>query len=174
MSAAANWLRARESAAAFWNDRSVKERKQILAIGSVIVAALIYLLLLEPALTGRAQLRKSLPVLRQKAVEMQELARTAAALGATVALPPPLLDKQSIEAGLLARGLKAQSVVVSDEVVRLQMNSASFAALVDWLGEMQKVARLVVVDTTIAALAGSDTVSVTMTLRQQKSEIRSE
>ena len=170
MSAALTMARARDAAAAFWNDRSIKERKQMLAIGSVILAALIYLLLLEPALHGRAQLRKSLPELRQQSAELQQLTQQAAALGANVATPPPLLSKQSIEAGLTARGLKAQSVVVTDEVVRIQLNTASFAALVEWLDEVQKTARLSVMDSTITGLPDSDTVSATLTMRQQKSD----
>ena len=170
MSAAMTLARGRDAVAAFWNDRSVKERKQMLAIGSVVLAALIYLLLLEPALSGRTQLRKALPDLRQKSVEMQQLAQQAAALGANVAPAPPLLSKDSIEAGLTAKGLKAQSVVVTEEVVRVQLNTASFAALIEWLDEMQKTARLSVLDSTITALPGSDTVSATLTMRQQKSE----
>ena len=170
MSFAMTVVRGRDAISAFWNDRSVKERKQMLAIGSVMLAALIYLLLLEPAITGRAQLRKVLPDLRQKSADMQQLAQQAAALGASVAPPPPALSKESIEAGLTAKGLKAQSVVVTEEVVRVQLNTASFAALVEWLDEMQKTARLSVIDTTITALPGSDTISATLTMRQQKSE----
>ncbi len=170
MSVSMTVLSAREAASAFWNDRSVKERKQMLAIGSVIVAALIYLLLLEPAITGRAQLRNALPDLRQKSADMQQLAQQAAVLGANIAPPLPVLSKESIETGLAAKGLKAQSVVVTEEVVRVQLNTASFAALVDWLDEMQKTARLSVIDTTVTALPGSDTISATLTMRQQKSE----
>lgn len=170
MSAAANFNRLRETLASFWNDRSVKERKQMLAIGSVMLAAIIYLLLLEPAITGRVQLRKTLPELRQKSVDMQQLALQAAAVTANVAPPPPALSKESVEAGLASKGLKAQSVVVTEEVVRVQLTTASFAALVEWLDDMQKTARLAVIDTTITALPGTDTVSATLTLRQQKSE----
>lgn len=170
MSAAANLQRARERAAAFWSDRNPKERQQMLVIGAVIAAALIYLLLLEPALTGRAQLRKSLPDLRQKSAEMQQLAQQAASLASNVAPPPPQLSKDTIDAALASKGLKAQSVVITDDAVRVQMSPASFAGLVDWLDDAQKVMRLSVIDTTITALPGSDTVSATLTLRQQKSD----
>ncbi|GAA4022232.1 type II secretion system protein GspM [Actimicrobium antarcticum] len=170
----ANLNRLRDAAAAFWNDRSTKERKQLLIIGSVILAALIYLLLIDPALSGRAQLRKSLPELRQKAAEIQQLSRDAVALAANPAPPPPVITKESMEASLAARGLKPQSVVVTDEVIRLQLTSASFAALIGWLDEVQKTMRLSVIDTTITALTASDMVNATLTLRQQKSGTRSE
>jgi general secretion pathway protein M len=165
---------AHTAANAFWNDRSLRERKQWVAIGSVILLALIYLLLIDPALSGRAQLSKSLPELRQKAADMQQLAREAALLSATVPALPPPLSKEGIETSLAARGLKAQSVIVTDEVLRLQLNATSFAALVDWLGESQKSLRLSVVDATVAAQPGSDVVNATLTLRQQKNESRRE
>ncbi|EGF33917.1 General secretion pathway protein M [Oxalobacteraceae bacterium IMCC9480] len=165
---------ARDSAGAFWNDRSAQERKQLLVIGSVILLALVYLLLIDPALSGRAQLRKSLPELRQKAAAMQQLARDAVALSSSVAPPPPVLSKEGMETSLATRGLKSQSVVVTDDVVRIQLSSVSFAALVDWLGEVQKTVRLSVIDTSITAQSASDMVNATLTLRQQKSESRSE
>lgn len=165
---------AREAATAFWTDRSTQERKQLLIIGSVILLALLYLLLIDPALSGREQLRKSLPELRQKAAEMQQLSRDAIALSANIAPPPPVLSKEGMEASLATRGLKPQSVVVTEEVVRIQLSSVSFAALVDWLGEVQKTVRLSVIDTSITAQTASDSVNATLTLRQQKSESRSE
>ncbi|MFT5591417.1 MAG: general secretion pathway protein M [Bradyrhizobium sp.] len=165
---------ARESAATFWNDRSTQERKQLLVISSVILLALLYLLLIDPALSGREQLRNSLPELRQKAAQMQQLSRDAAALSASVPPPPPVLSKVIMDASLATRGLKPQSVVVTEEIVRVQLSSVSFAALVDWLGEVQKTVRLSVIDASITAQAASDTVNATLTLRQLKSESRSE
>ncbi|MDY7576370.1 type II secretion system protein GspM [Actimicrobium sp. CCI2.3] len=165
---------ARESAATFWNDRSAQERKQLLVISSVLLLTLLYLLLIAPALSGREQLRNSLPELRQKAAEMQQLSRDAAALSANIAPPPPLLSKEIMDTSLATRGLKPQSVVVSEDVVRIQLSSVSFAALVDWLGEVQKTVRLSVIDANITAQTASDTVNATLTLRQLKSESRSE
>ena len=174
MNAAANLRQVRESAASFWNDRSLQERKQLLVISSVILLALVYLLLIDPALSGRARLQKGMPLLRQQSADTQQLAREAAALSASVPPPPPVLSRENIDASLSSRGLKAQSIVVTEEVVRVQMPSASFAALVDWFDEMQKTQRLSVIDASITALAASDMVSATLTLRQQKSESKSE
>lgn len=174
MSSGATFNRIRDIAATFWSDRSVRERKQLLLMTGVIVFALLYLLLVAPALSGRAQLRKSLPELRQKSADMQQLVREAAALSAIIAPPPMLLSKDSIDASLGSHGLKAQSIVVTEEVVRVQFTAASFAALIDWLGEVQKNARLSVIDASIVAQASVDSVNATITLRQQKSESRNE
>lgn len=164
----------RDSAANFWNERSVRERKQLLLMAVAIVLALVYFLLVAPALSGRAQLRKSLPELRQKSADMQQLLATAAMLSATTLPPPVLLSKDSIDATLNGRGLKAQSIAVTDDVVRVQLVASSFAALVDWLAEVQKTARLSVIDASIVALPGIDSVNATMTLRQQKNDARNE
>ena len=174
MSSAANFDRLRETAATFWRDRSPRERKQLLLMTGVIVLALLYLLLVAPAVSGRNQLRKSLPELRPKSADMQQLVRDAAALSAIVAPPPMLLSKDSIDAALGAHGLKAQSTVVTDDVVRVQLNAASFAALVGWLADMQRTARLSVIDASIVAQSTTDSVNATMTLRQQKTDARNE
>jgi general secretion pathway protein M len=174
MSSAANFNRLRETAGTFWRDRSTRERKQLLLMAGVIVLALLYLVLVAPALSGRTQLRKSLPELRQKSADMQQLVREAAALSANAAPPPTLLSKEGIDTALGARGLKAQSIVVTDDVVRIQLTAASFSALIGWLGDMQKTARLSVIDTSIVAQSTADTVNAAMTLRQQKSDARNE
>jgi general secretion pathway protein M len=174
MSSAANVSRLRDTAATFWRDRSVRERKQVLLMGTLIVLALLYLLLVAPALSGRAQLRKSLPELRQKSADMQQLVREAAMLSATVAPPPILLSKETVDTTLGGHGLKAQSIVVTEDVVRVQLNAASFSSIVDWLGDVQKTARLSVIDASIVALPAADSVNATLTLRQQKSEARNE
>ena len=174
MSSAATFNRLRDTGAAFWSDRSVRERKQLLLMAVIVVASLLYLVLVGPALSGRAQLRKSLPELRQKSADMQQLVSEAAMLSATVMPPPPLLSKDTMDAALGRHGLRAQSIVVTDDVVRVQLNAASFAALIDWVAEVQKSARLSVIDAGIVALPAADSVNATLTLRQQKSEARNE
>ena len=174
MSTAATMHQLRDAAANFWSERSVRERKQLLLMACVILLALLYLVLIAPALSGRAQLRKSLPELRQKSADMQQLLRESAALSATILPPPTLLSKDSIDITLAAHGLKAQSIIVTEDVVRLQLNAASFAALVDWLADVQRSARLSVIDASIVAQPTRDSVNVTMTLRQQKNELRNE
>ena len=162
--------RIRESYAAFWQQRNVRERTMLTLAAAVIALALVYAVLIAPALGGRAQLEKNLPGLRLQAAEMQTLAQQASQLANR---PPPArlaLSRESIEAALARKGLKAQNLVVSGDMVKLQLASVSFAATLDWLDEMQRTAGMTVVDSNIVALAQSDTVSVTLTLRQQKSE----
>src|SRR5437868_2676267 len=83
---------------------------------------------------------------------------------------PQPISKESIEADLTRRGLKAESVNVTGEIARLQLSNASFAALIGWLDEIQKSALVSVMEVNIIALPQPDAVNATLTLRQQKGE----
>lgn len=159
-----------ESLAVFWRERNARERKAIVLAALVIVLALIYSIFIGPALAGRAQLEKALPALRQQAAELQLLSKQATALAGVTAPPAVVITKDSLEAALTRRGLKPQSVVLTGELVKLQFESASFAGIVNWLDEMQKNARLSVVEANIEALAPVDMVNATLTLRQQRND----
>ncbi len=159
-----------ESLAVFWRERNARERKAIALAALVIVLALIYSIFIGPALAGRAQLEKALPALRQQAAELQLLSKQATALAGVTAPPAVVITKDSLEAALTRRGLKPQSVVLTGELVKLQFESASFAGIVNWLDEMQKNARLSVVEANIEALAPVDMVNATLTLRQQRND----
>lgn len=160
----------RQSFATFWNDRTERERKQLALAGAVIVLALIYLLLIDPALTGRKQLGKSLPDLRREAAELQAMSTDAAALAN--ATPPVVqeMSKESLEAGMAAKGLKAQNVAVTGNLAKIQLSSISYASLVAWLDDVQKTARVIVVEASIIAQPQADTVNATLSLQQQKNE----
>ncbi|HYD81204.1 MAG TPA: type II secretion system protein GspM [Paucimonas sp.] len=154
---------------AFWLERNARERNMLAAGAAAVILALLYLLFINPALSGRAQLQKSLPQLRQQAAEMQMLARQATELNAAATTPAAPVTKDDIESSLARRSLKPQSVLVSGELVKLSLQSVSFAAVASWLDEMQKTSRLALTEGTIEAQSGIDTVNATLTLRQQRS-----
>lgn len=158
----------RESATGFWLGRNARERTMLAAGAALILLGLIYAIFFGPALSGRAQLQKNLPALRQQAADMQAMAQQAAQLaGVSVPTPAPV-TKESVEALLAQKGFKSPTVAVSGDVVRLQMSSASFAGLLDALEELRKTAGLAVLEANFVALAAVDTVSANLTLRQQK------
>ena len=156
----------------FWTEREPRERRMLSVGAAVMAAALIYLVGFAPALQGTARLQKTLPEMRQQAASLQALAREAQALGAGGATGATLSTQEGIEAGLARKGLKAQSVVVTGDLVRLQMNNVSFAGILDWLDETQKSARLSVAESSFTALAQTDMVNATLSLRQPKTEDR--
>jgi len=61
----------------FWRARNQRERSFLLAAIFVCLLGATYALLIEPALTQRVALQKSLPLLRQHTVQMQQLAQQA-------------------------------------------------------------------------------------------------
>jgi general secretion pathway protein M len=160
----------KQAASTFWGERNRRERNMLAATIAVIVLGLFYLLLIDPAVGGRKDLEKKLPALRQQAAEVRATAKEASGLSGKTGAPPAAITRESLEASLQRKGLKPQSVALTGELAKVQLSSASFAGLVDWLDEMQRTARLSVVDANIDAQAQADTVNATLTLRQQRGE----
>lgn len=156
----------------FWNERNQRERRMLSLAAAVVVLGLLYALLIDPALSGRADLEKRLPAMRQQAAEVQALARQAAnaPAAATNTAPAPPMTRESLEASLSRKGIKAQNLSVTGELAKAQFSGVSFAALVDWLTELQGVPRISVLDANVEAQAQPDTVNATLTLRQQRGE----
>ncbi|RZI43830.1 type II secretion system protein M [Herbaspirillum sp. HC18] len=160
----------KQSLSTFWNERNKRERNMLAAAIAVVVLGLIYALLIDPALSGRADMEKKLPSLRQQAAEVQALSKEASAQAGKAMPAPPPMTRESIEASLARKGLKAQSVTVSGELAKVQMNGVPFSATTDWLGEVQKSARLTVVEAVVEGQSQPDTVNANLTLRQQRGD----
>jgi len=161
----------KQSLSAFWSERNKREQNMLTAAAAVVVLGLLYILFIDPALSGRADLEKRLPQLRQQAAEVQALSKDASALGSkTTSAPPPAMTRESIETSLSRKGLKAQSVTVSGELAKLQLNGVPFSATTEWLAEMQKTARMSVVEAVVEAQQQPDMVNANLTLRQQRGE----
>jgi general secretion pathway protein M len=156
----------KQTVSTFWDARNQRERNMLTLAIVAIVFGLFYLLLIDPATSGRADLAKKLPVLRQQAAEVQAMAKEASAVRSKTAAAPAVVTKESLEASLARKGLKPENLSVTGELVKLQLSSASFAGTIDWLDEMQRTARLSVVDAKFDAQAQVDTVNATLTLRR--------
>lgn len=159
----------KQSFQGFWADRNQREQRMLIAAAIVVGLGLIYGLLIDPALSGRVDLEKRLPTLRQQAAEVQSLSKQAAALDSKAAVPAPAMTRESIETSLGRQGLQAQSIAVTGENLRLQLENASFAGLVAWLADMQRTARLTVTEANITTLEQVDRVNANLSLRQQGS-----
>lgn len=157
---------AQQSYARFWTARPPREQTILTAGAAVVVLALVHLILVEPALTGREKLNRDLPTLRQQAAELQALSKQVAALSSKAAAPLPAISRETVEAALARSGLTPQSVTLSGDVVQVKLSSASFSGLLRWLEEMQTVTLLAVVDANIVALSQPDKVEAVVSLRQ--------
>ncbi|MBI5430108.1 MAG: type II secretion system protein M [Nitrosomonadales bacterium] len=170
MSPTSLMTQARQSLAEFWTARDARERTMLAAAGAVIALALIHILLVDPALSGRERLNRNLPALRQQVAQLQALAKEAAALSGKPAPAMSAITREGIEAALARKGLKPQNVMLSGDLVQVKLASVSFSGTMGWLEDMQKTALLSVADANIVALPQPDLVDATLTLRQPKNE----
>jgi general secretion pathway protein M len=160
----------RQSFSEFWAVRDARERAMLAVAALVVTFGLAYALLIDPALAGRDQLNKNLPVLRQQVAQMQALSKEAAALSGKSAAPLIAMSKENIEAALARNGLKPQSVILTGDFAKVQLAAVSFAGTLNWLDDLQKTALLSVIDANIVALPQPDMVNATFTLRQPSHE----
>lgn len=154
----------------FWTARDARERSMLSIAAAVVGLAVIYLLLIDPALEGREQLNKTLPNLRQQVAQMQALSKEAGELADRDTPVVEPVSRTSVEAALSRNGLKPQNLTVNNEIIVAQFSGASFAQLIRWLQDMQKTAMVTVVESNIVAQDQPDTVNATLTLRQQRNE----
>ena len=156
----------RQSLAEFWMARNARERVMLAVAAGAAALGLFHALLIDPALTGRDQLHKNLPELRRQVAQLQVLSKEAAALSGRSASPVTALSGESIKTALARKGLMPQSVLLTGDLAKVQLTGVSFAGTLEWLDDMQKTARISVVDANIVALAQPDMVNATFTLRQ--------
>lgn len=160
----------RQQAAQFWAARNPRERR-ILAIGAAaVLAALVYLLLIAPAQSGLARYRRSLPELRQQVAQLQGMAQEAVSLPQGEVAPPPPISRETVEASLARRGLKAQSVTIAGDTARLQLKDVSFTSLLDWIADSRGAAQMTVTEASLNAQSQPDIVSGSIALRQQRGQ----
>jgi general secretion pathway protein M len=156
----------RQGAAAFWQERTEQERKFLAVGGAAAALALAYALLIGPAVGGRAQLLKEMPQLRIDAAEIEGLARQAAELARQAPAPAATMSRDALTAALAARGLVAQSVSLTGDYAKVQLNGASFAALAGWLEALRRDSRVTVQEANVVALPTPGLVDASLTLRQ--------
>ena len=164
----------RTSLRSFWDARNARERSVLSIAGGLLLLLLVWWWLIDPAWQGRAQLKKTLPAMHAQLAQLQELTKQAAALpkasasstndtNGSAALARPML-----ESSLARKGIKAQTLEINGELVRMKLSGVSFAALIGWLAEMQASAQLTVNDASVIALEQRDSVDASLNLRQQR------
>jgi general secretion pathway protein M len=112
-----------------WETWTQRERRMVVAMLAALGLALAYLVLLDPALSGGAKLARDLPKLRADAAEMAGIAAGAARL------PHPVAGRSlrsTLEASLLAAGLKADISARDNGAVVLKFEKASYNTLAAW------------------------------------------
>jgi len=166
MSLATTIAQYRERANALWLVRTEQERRFLTIGGAVVLLAFLYLVLVEPAVEGRAQLRRALPQLHQQAAELQAMAQEAGNLARAPQTQVAPLSRDTVNTSLGGRGLTPQSLSMTGEYIKLQLNNVSFANLATWLDEQRHANRVLVQDAVVTALPVAGQVDASLTLRQ--------
>lgn len=166
MKASQSFGQLKERLAVYWLARTEQERKYLAAGGAIVLLALVYSIFIDPALTGRAELRRQLPQLRQQTAELQALALEAGQLAGQPAPQPAPMTRETLTAGLSARGITPQALELTGEYAKLQLANVSFANLVMWLDAQRRENRISVQDMTVTALGAPGQVDASLTLHQ--------
>lgn len=135
----------------FWGVRTAQEKLLLRSLGGLLAFALVYLVAIDPPLSNGPKLAKSLPVLRQQVIQMQDLVREAKGLNERAAAGNTPLTKEMVEASLAQAGLSAKSIGQVGDQVKLQLNEAPFANIVTWLDGLQKSAHVSVIESNLVA-----------------------
>jgi len=156
----------RARAQAYWIARTDQERRFLTAGFAVVVVALLYMALVEPAVEGRARLERSLPALKQQAAELAGMAEQARALAGAAPVPVTPMTQETLSASLAARGIKPASLSLTGEYARMQVNATSFANLLVWLDAQRRENRIAVQESSFTAQTPAGQVDASLTLRQ--------
>jgi general secretion pathway protein M len=125
----------------FWAERSAREKSVLLALCAVVLAAIIYLMTIEPAVSGIARLERGLPQTRAQAAKLDALLAEVKGLRsrAQVATLAPQETRAAVEKTLASAGLKAARVVpLSDGDLQLTFANVPYASWAIWLASVER------------------------------------
>lgn len=125
---------------AWWVGLGRRERALVVAAGSFVLLALLYLVALEPAWKARGRLDAELPRLRTQVAEIDALAQEAKRLASRgVAVESASAAKVALEQALARANLGGVQVAVLDER-RLGVTAKS-VPVTQWLAWVEEAAR---------------------------------
>lgn len=125
----------------FWSQRAPRERLLLIAAASVVLLAILYMALIEPAASGIKRLERSLPVARTQAVQLEQLLAEVVALKAKpqVAVLPAAEARAALDKSLAAAGLKAERIVpLADGDLQITFANVPFAVWSTWLAGAER------------------------------------
>ncbi|HEX8478727.1 MAG TPA: type II secretion system protein M [Telluria sp.] len=157
---------ARDRFAVMWLARTPQERTFLTVGAAILGVTFFYLALLAPAIEGRAQLKRSLPELRQQAAQLRTMADEARALAGQAPAQVAPLSRETVTASLTARGLAPQNLSVTGNYAKFQLENVAFANLMAWLDEQRRTTQLGVEEAQISAQTPLGQVNATLTMRQ--------
>lgn len=125
----------------FWSERAPREKSILLAGAAVVIFAIVYLLAVDPAISGIARLERGLPQTRAQAAKLDALLAEVKNLRsrAQVATLSQQESRTAVEKTLAGAGLKASRVVpLSDGDLQLTFANVPYAAWAVWLAGVER------------------------------------
>lgn len=154
-----------------------RERRIVTGGAAVLLVALAWLALFDPAWNGRQRVQDELPTLRAQLAQMEQLAGEARRLAAVPAgSDSPQAVKVQLEQSIESAGLRPalSQLSQSGELFDLRFKSVSYAAWLAWLDSAARATRLRVVDAAVTREAGTGIVSVRLALEMPRRDGRRE
>ena len=158
-----------------WRTLAARERRLVGAAVGIVVIAVAYLLLFEPAWNGRRALQTELPVLRGQLAQMSALAAEAKRLGAAHrGADSPQAMRAALEASVQGAGLSGSLAKIehSGELFDLRFGSVPHAAWLAWLDTTVRETQLRVVDLAVTREPVHGLVSVRLVMEFPRAEGR--
>ena len=152
----------------FWAERSPREKSILLMGCAIVLAALVYLLTIEPAMSGITRLERGLPQTRAQAAKLDALLAEVKNLRtrAQVATLSPQETRAAVEKSLASAGLKATRVVpLSDGDLQLTFANVPYASWAIWLASVERELGGRAMSVTANATATPGNVDVELALR---------
>ena len=106
------------SIAKVWQARNQREKQGLTLAAAVLISWLGWVLLVNPALRGRAHWQRELPTMQNELSQMRSLLKDIGKL------PPPSkeaslpVSRQTLESSLTEKGLRAENLEIADGHVK--------------------------------------------------------
>ena len=152
----------------FWAEREARERTWLSAAALLVGSLVLYLVLIDPALSSIARLQRSLPLARTQAAELELLLGEVRVLktrpavaggGGTETLP-------ALEQSLAAAGLKAaRAVPLANGALQLTFSNVSYATWSVWLATAEREFGMHAIAVTVRATSTAGSADVEVALR---------
>lgn len=159
----------------WWRSLARREKRMLAGGAAVIVIAIVYLVMFEPAWKGRRELVTDLPQLRAQVAQIDAMAVEARRLAAMPAgNDSPHVMRQAFESSIDAAGMRqyVSQIKLSGEVLDVRFKEVPFAAWIEWIDAALRETRLRVVDAAVQREAQLGKVSVRMSLEAPRREGR--
>jgi len=154
------WLdQTQRNAGLYWQRLAPRERRLVRLAAVVVAAALIWLVLLEPAIETTNRLRTNLPTLRAQAAQVEVVIAEARELGRQAGTGATFAPSTTALVGSLRRaGLEATTTVIALDAVNWEITfaGASMEAILLWLRDVPFELRLRATEADLSRSPGED------------------